>query len=260
MTNCKELKAAVSSFSLVEDCDEVENGVLRVATPFSYPDGSQIDVFLKPDPNHLFAPFDLSDMGQTTINLLDLQIKVWATKKRKQVVSDICDALNVQNRGGVLHVGLKDLSELSDGILRLTQACIRVSDLMFTQRLAAPVAFRDDVEEFLATSDFNYEPSVEILGPYGKPVSVDFSVDGPQTNSLILTIGTANAATAHPVANEVFRRWHDLAKVAKNSQFISLFDSRNNAVRDDDVARLGDVSTVLAFPDQQEDLRRALAA
>jgi hypothetical protein len=258
MIDCNEVITAARSFSMVEDCDQLKSGILRLATQFEYPDGSQIDVFLKP--GDLISEFFLTDLGQTTTNLLDLQIRAWATKKRKQIVSDVCESLKVENRGGELTVRMTDINALPDGIVRLAQACIRVSDLMYTQRLLTPVALRDDVEEFLAASDFSYEPSFEIPGPYGKPVSVDFRVDGPHQNSLILTIGTANAASAHPIANEVFKKWYDLSKVAKNSQFISLFDSRNNVVRDEDVARLGDVSTVLAFPEQQDEFKQALAA
>jgi Domain of unknown function DUF1828 len=260
MIDCKQIIEAVRSFSLVMECDQIKGG-LRIQTPFEYPDGSNIDVFLMPKSQaDMFAKFDLTDMGQTTANLLDLHVKVWATKKRKQVVSDICESLKVDNADGVLKVSLENLGSLPDGIVRLTQACTRVSDLMFTQRLTTPIVLLDEVEEFLDVSDLKYEPSVDLPGPYGKPIAVDFLVGGKNSESVILTVGTASSASAHTASNEVFRKWHDLLKVRKDRNFISLFDSRYNAVRDEDVLRLGDVSNVIAFPDQKRDLFQMLAA
>ena len=149
--DCNDVKRAISGFSLVVDCGRIDNGLMRLATPFRYPDGSLIDVFVLSDPSRLpqVPSFTISDLGQTTANLLDMHIKTWTTKKRKQAVADVCASLGVAQRGGEFVIELASLSELSDAIVRLSQACIRVSDLIFTQRISAPVSFRDDVEEFL---------------------------------------------------------------------------------------------------------------
>jgi hypothetical protein len=48
MTDCQDIQKAVSKFSLVADCQQLKGGILRLETPFAYPDGSQIDVFLVP--------------------------------------------------------------------------------------------------------------------------------------------------------------------------------------------------------------------
>ena len=79
--DCTKLKELVSGFSLISDCDIVSDHSLRMATPFQYPDGSQIDLFAKPA-GELFDEVELSDKGQTTAYLLDLHVKLWTTKKR----------------------------------------------------------------------------------------------------------------------------------------------------------------------------------
>jgi hypothetical protein len=259
---CEELASAISSFSLVVDCDEVDSSLLRAATPFRYPDGSNIDVFFSFEPSTLpqMAPITVTDLGQTVSHLLDMHIKTWATKKRKQVVSDVCKALGVTQRNGEFLVEVESLSGISDAIVRVCQACIRVSDLIFTQRLSAPVSFQDDIEEFLNTGGLAYEPDVLLPGKFQKDVPVDFKVRGKRVESLVLSLATGNSTSAHPLSNEVFRKWHDLDQHRQKYQFLTIYDSRTNVFRDDDLARLGDVSTVMAFPAQSDQIREALAA
>jgi hypothetical protein len=257
--DCNALREHVSRFSLVGECDVIANGMLRFSTPFQYPDGSNIDLFLGEGkaPYHKLV---LTDLGQTTANLLDLHIKPWATKKRKQVIADICRTLDVEHEGGEFKVTFDDLKSLPGLIIRLSQACIRAGDLMFTQRLQSPVVFRDDLEEFISAWNLPYEPNVEIVGQFGRPVPVDFSVNGAHTKSLVLAASTGSAAASRPVTNEIFRKWNDLENVRQHFQFLSIYDSKNNYFRDDDLARLETISTVLAFPAQEQVLEAALAA
>ena len=73
----------ITSACLVEDYDTVRDGSFRLATPFRYPDGSHIDVFLK-DGGTVFDGFELSDKGQTVAYLLDLHVNPWSSQRCKQ--------------------------------------------------------------------------------------------------------------------------------------------------------------------------------
>ena len=259
---CESLKP-FTALQLVEDCDEIKGGVLRLSTPFRYPDGSNIDLFMGID-SHLHAPIKLTDLAHTTAYLLDVQIKPWATQKRKHIVDDVCKLLGIDREGGELVVRLTQ-EELNDGnlpgaMVRLAQACIRIADLSFTQRLRAPVNFKDDVEEFITGEGVAVESAITLLGKYGKEVPLDFRTRGRKIESLLLTLSTANAAAAHGLANEVFRKWHDLEPHKASHQFLTIYDSTNDVFRDDDLARISEQSTLLAFPAQQEAIRDAIAA
>jgi hypothetical protein len=259
--NCNNISEFVHGFSLVEQCDTVSNGMLRFATPFSYPNGSQIDLFLSPT-KPLFGEYILSDYGLTSDYLQDLHVKPWATKKRRLLIEDICRNLGVEQHSGVFQIGLspKELSSLSQAIVRLSQVCIRVADLAFTQRLQIAGTFQDEVEEFIAVSDFPYEPDVELVGALGQVVKVDFRVRGQKVTSLIQTLSTRNPANAHPISNEVFRRWYDLRPHLHHNQFVTIYDASSGIFREDDLARLADFSAVLGYPDDQEQIQEALAA
>jgi hypothetical protein len=264
MTSCHELAELVSGFSLIETCDETRDGFLRFSTPFRYPDGSQIDLFLgTPRQRLLGDELVLSDKGQTTAYLLDLNIKPWTTKKRKQVLVDICETLNVELDGGQLLISLSrnDLPALSSMIVRLAQACVRVSDLAFTQRLHAINSFRDDVEEFFESTGLTYQSPIVLEGRFGAGVEVDFRVLGRAVTSLIQTVSTGNAFATHGIINEVFRRWYALPNdIRTRDQLVTIYDSGQNFYREDDLAVLGELSVVLAYPAQSQQIAEALAA
>ena len=258
---CENLRRIVQGFSLVQACDIVGNDMLRIATPFKYPNGSQIDLFLR-RAAPLFPSYILSDYGQTADYLADMQIKLWATKKRRLLLEDICSSLEVEQNAGQLEILLEEnaLTELSDAIVRLAQACIRVTDLAFTQRLQLAGTFQEEVEEYIASTNLPYEPEITLIGVYGKEVKVDFRVQGKKVTSLVQTLSTVSPANAHVASIEVFRRWYDLAPHRALNQFITLYDTTTRIFRDDDINRLSDLSLLLGFPDEAERFKEAIAA
>lgn len=258
--DCETLKAHLSAFSLMRHCDIVKDKSLRIATPFQYPDGSLIDVFLEGD-SELWETLELSDKGQTTSYLLDLQVKHWTTLRRKTIVADICKTLGVKHEGGVFKISFPaaDIGSVSDYLVRLAQACIRVTDVSFTQRLRSQTLFFEDVEEFLSSIPVEYKTSPVLTGKFGKLIELDFSVRGKMVNSLIQTVSTSSSTT-HYLLNEVFTRWYDLGHLRRDHQCITLYDSSCENIRPDDISRLSEVSEVIAFPLEQDRLKESIAA
>jgi hypothetical protein len=198
--DCDTLKGIATTLALVTSCDVIKNGMLRLATPFRYPDGSQIDLFLG-SPTGLFPQIRVTDLGQTAAYLFDLQLKPWATFKRKQIVEDVCKSLDVTQDGGELLIALTETdlatSALSDAMVRVAQACIRTADIAYTQRLRAPASFRDEVEEFISSDGVQVESGIVLPGRFNKDVTLDFRTRGRRVKSLILTLSTQNTAAAH---------------------------------------------------------------
>ena len=115
MIDCNNLTDAVKRISLVLECDQINQGWLRLATPFQYPDGANIDVFLGEPAGDVLR---LSDLGQTTANLLDLHLKPWTSARRAQIVKDICSSLGVSQAGGEYFTDIRDLRDLASAIVR----------------------------------------------------------------------------------------------------------------------------------------------
>lgn len=254
-----ELTRLVQTFSLVKDCDTIENGMLRIATPFQYPDGSFIDLFLEQD---LSQEWKLTDMGQTVAYLLDLHVKPWSSARREQVVADICASLGVRRDGAQLFVRVPENGslELTSAMVRLAQACLRLADLAMTQRFRMVSAFKDEVEEFIVFNDLRYDTPYVLEGRFGKPVEVDFRVQGRASTSLLLTLSTANSVAAHGLCNEVFRRCYDLQLHRAENLLITTYDTTTDVFREEDLCRIREVSTLFGFPAEAEALQDVIAA
>lgn len=259
--DCAQAKTLVSNFSLIQACDEIASGALRMSVPFTNTDGSNLDLFLKQAGPGKWV---LSDLGNTTAYLLDLHVRPWTTKKRLQIVTDICRSLGIEQAGGQFQTILTDeelRTKLPEAMVRLSQACIRVSDLAFTQRLRTQAIFRDEVEDFFSTEDLQFEEHVQLVGQFGNRVEVDFRVSGKTVVSLVQTLSTGNAAAAHNLSNEVFRRWFDLEKDYKSRHlFLTIYDTSNDNFRDEDLKRIELKSIIFGFPAEPEQIKLALAA
>ncbi|MDZ4802532.1 MAG: DUF1828 domain-containing protein [Bryobacteraceae bacterium] len=257
MIDCSLISSALAPLSLVQQCDSIGNGSLRLLTPFQYPNGSQIDLFLE-EPQPLFNALTLSDLGQTTAYLLDAQVRPWATNKRRQIVEDICRSLDVRWHGGRLLIELEpeDLLDLRPVMMRLAQACIRVSDLVFSARIWSTGSFRDEMEEFLTSLEIRYEPDAIETNRKGQDVKFDFRVFGATHVSLLQSLSAASTGSAHSVSAEAFLRLFDVGATKRKTdpQFVTVIDESNDVFKDHDITRLEQVSSVFWFPAQQDQL------
>lgn len=249
MSIVTDVKQRVENHSIVKDVTETELGHVRIETSFLYPEGSYVDLYV-PHDHSLFKQLKLSDLGQTMQWLLDVQVRPWLSKKRQRFVEDVMHIYGAEQRGGVLELELPSLDGLVDGVVRLGQACVRVTDLIYTRRtyMQSPVA--EEVEEVLADGALDYDPDVELKGRFGKPVRVDFLVKGRRTRSGVLTWSSGNSSQAHIQANEIFRRWYDLDIPARTEQKVTVFDDRYDVYRKEDLERLREKSQVIGLSDR----------
>jgi hypothetical protein len=260
---CDDLKAILSSFSLVVSCDKPAEGLLRIATPFQYPDGSLIDVFLDRDSPLFPDGYILSDYGQTALQLLHFSVKPSDSVKQSQAVADICDSLGVHFARGTVYAGL-EADELKTSlpavVVRLVQACIRISGLYLTARPRQVSTFRDEVKEHILQAGWQAEGPVKLIGVHGEPVSVDIRVRGPHKPALIQTLSAKDEKLPHPRSNEVFASWYELKEYQPENQFVTVVEDKISKARQDDIGRLNDFSEIVYFPRDHDRLRSLLAA
>ena len=265
--DCDGLIHLMGPFSVVHSCDVIGDGTLRVATPFTYPDGSLIDVFIRADvdppesANTLFRGFLLSDFGQTMTYLADLGIRPLHNRTPKRLVSDVCRVLKVEFRTGELQAWVLDGEgdNLARSIVRLAQACVRVADLSFLQRHSAPILFKEEVRSYLGQHYAVEQNPSGLIGRWGREVPVDFRVGAGNQAALVKTISNAGKGKVHPLLTDAFAKWYDLEPGFKKDQFVTLIDDNENISRDDDLKRLEEKSHVLRFPAQVEKLDEILS-
>ena len=258
MIDVLEIRRRLEGHGLVRDVDLTRRGAVRLETAFLYPDGSSIDVFVKEE-DPLFKKLRLSDLGQTTSWLLDVQVRPWLSKTRQRFLEDALRLYGVQQVGGALEYPLESPDDLLDGVVRLGQACVRVSDLTYTRRNALQTGLGEELEEFLSNAELPFAVDQELVGRKGRTVRVDFLVKGKTAESALLTLASGNGSQAHVASNEIFRRWYDLDVPTRNERRVTVFDDRSDVYRADDLERLRDLSHVIAMSDVRT-LRDLLAA
>lgn len=254
----KTLEEALKDVCMAHGCEQIDSDLLRLPTHFKYPDGSFIDLFFL-DRRENDGTFCLSDLGHTAAYLADVHVYLHRNKRRQALVGRICQTFEVDEKDGELVVAFGNLSAIGDAISRLAQACARISDLSFTQRFRQETDYNNRVETFFDAGNLIYSTSVKLIGKYNREVTVDFLVEGVRFRHLIMTLSTLNPASAHPMANEAFRRWYDLDPHRSRYGFVTLYDSTNDCIREDDVMRLSEISSTFAFPAEADTIREVIS-
>ena len=115
------------------ECAVTERGAVRVRTPFMYPDGGIVDVFVEDRGGGCL----LSDYGEALGWLRMQSFSDRLTAHQRGVIRDVCLTLGVDFTDGELTLNCDDVSAAGDAVHRLGQAVVRVSDIWFTLRTHA---------------------------------------------------------------------------------------------------------------------------
>jgi hypothetical protein len=251
--DCSRLETIAHSLPLVEECDVVRNGALRMSTPFRYPNGEHVDIFLEQQKS-LFGELYISDYGQTALYLKNAQISMNTTSRKREVIEDILFQCGVKIDGCDLWIDLRSSNpdDISDAMLRLSQACVRVSDLATHQRLRSSNPFRDDIEDFLDAYNFPYKADVKVPGPHGKDIKMDFEVTSGDKKSFVMILAAMNEPSAHSSATEIFTRWYVLREWGNGADhgLVTIYNSKSDAIREEDLARIRPFSTPVGYPQE----------
>lgn len=260
---CADLANLVQALPLVRECDRIRSGALRMSTPFSYPNGERVDVFLDTEQNLIEEKLLLSDHGQTALYLKCAQVSLLSTARKRELLADILDNSGVRMDGMQFVVIPRsvDRSSLSDAIFRLSQVCMRISDFATHQRLRSTNSFRDDVEEFFDAHNLSWQADVKLPPVFGKrEIRMDFEVKSGNKSSYVNVLGAMNEVAAHNSANEIVVKLMDLKSSNEIvlQQFVTVYNSASNAIRPEDIERLQTFSSAISFPEQMETLAAIL--
>jgi hypothetical protein len=257
--DCSQLAALVVNLPLVQGCDKVRSGALRMATPFLYPNGERIDVFIDSD-KELWSDFYLSDRGQTALYLRNAQVFLDTTARKRELVDDILRESGVKLVNGyqlTIRPSSHEPVDVSDAIFRLSQMCVRISDLATHQRMRSSNPFRDDVEEFFESHNLRYKSDVKLPPVFGKrEIRMDFEVHSGMRSSYVNVLAAMNDASAHSSANEIVVKLHDLKESGQVilHQFVTVYNSASSAIRIEDIQRLQTLSSAVSYPEEMDSL------
>lgn len=254
MSICEEVnRSAGALFTCREEGDYV-----RLRTPFLYPDGDVIDLFVRRSGSTL----TLTDFGETLRWLRMQSLSQRRSPKQQQLIQDVVLTHGVELFRGMLNVRVESLDALSAAVMRLSQAVLRVSDLWFTFRTRAVESIVDEVADYFVEKSVSFERGQQLVGRSGKPWRPDFHTRLPQRSALVNVLSTGSRSMARGVVEHVVTQWHDLSylKMGPESlKFVSLFDDTIDVWNDTDRALVSDFSEV-ALWSKPDDLLEVLAA
>ena len=250
---CEALRRGLSP---LYDCTLVPQGTIRVRTPFMYPDGDIVDVFVE----ERGGEYLLTDYGEA---LGWLQMQSYTnelTRNQLRLVEDVCLTLGVDFDRGQLTVRCANPRELADGVQRVGQAGVRVADLWFTLRTPTVETVADEVQAWLQERRFPFERDVRVTGRSQRVWTIDYRVTTPVRTSLVFLLSTGTQAWARRLSERVVATCTDLSHIPTrqpDTSFVSLFDDTHDVWRDEDFALVERFSRVTTWS-RPDDFERAL--
>lgn len=244
-----DIQAGLGSlFNVAEHRD-----LIRVRTPFWFPDGGVIDVFIKERDGR----FSLTDLGESLGWLRTQSLSGHRSPKQQKLVQDICLTQGVELFKGQLTLRCEDRATLAGCVVRLGQAAVRVADLWFTTRTRSVESMTDEVADLLQERQVAFERGIKLPGRSGRDWTVDFQTRTPTCSTLVFVLATGSRPAARRITEHVVAGWHDLSLLKTGQHplsFISLFDDTNDVWADEDFRLVESVSDICRWsqPDEFE--------
>lgn len=243
------------------ECTPAPREGVRVRTPMMYPDGGIVDVFILERADS----YTLTDFGEALAWLRMQTVNPRRTPKQLGLIQDVCQTLGVELHHGQLILRSLSFDELSDGVTRLAQAEVRVSDIWFTMRMRSFKSTSEEVNEWLLERSINFKAGVRHRGRSGRDWTIDFEIYTYRRTSLLFLLSTgsrtaASRLTEHVVAGCIDLRHSQIHQLHADSvSLVSLFDDNSDVWRDEDFRLASEVSEV-ALWSQQDRLEAILRA
>lgn len=232
---------------------------IRIRTPFLYPDGDVIDVYVREEG----TGFTVTDLGEA-LGWLRLQsLSDRRSPKQDRLLQDIALTLGVELFRGQIMMRCASPQELPLAVQRVGQAALRVADLWFTTRTRTVESLTDEVADLLLEREIPFERSVRLAGRSGHNWTVDFQTRTPLKSALISVLATGSRAAARRITEHVVAGWHDLSHLRAMPQgprFISLIDDTADVWSEEDFRLVESISDVERWSQATDFVERLRAA
>jgi hypothetical protein len=222
----------------------VKGDYVLVRTPYLYPDGDFIDLFIKSTSAGIST---VTDLGETVRWLNSNTLSVKRSLKQADLISYISQTHDVEFFRGMLKARSSEPANLADTVTRVSQAALRVSDLIFTLRLRAVESVSDEVADFLQGLSLPFERNKRLIGRSGKNWKIDFQVSTSSHGSLIAVLSSGSRSAAQQLIKNVVAAWYDLSPYTTSPEplsFISLVDDSADVWSEEDFNLVASISDV----------------
>lgn len=249
------IESAIMNLPKEFECEKLNDKTWLITTPFEYPDGDLIQIYLVKRNEAL----ELTDLAETIRFFKTLDFDVFASKRRCKLFDEILRAYNVTFFRGELKIKVTTenlIESLTRAILNLSQAIFRVSDMLFVHRTGAMVTFHEEVEEVLKEAQVDYQVNYKVFGRSGKEYVVDLYIDLHPKPDLVETISTYSKTYAERLIDRVVRMWYDIQRLDGRFGYVTIVDDRSDVWRGDHFDLLEDLSKVYIWSEIEDYIRK----
>lgn len=222
-----------------------ENGLIRIITPYLYPDNDLIEVFVREiAPDRIMV----TDLGETFRHLHSQGVDVFSTIKRKYLIETISSNTNTKIIQGKL-IKETTLDKVGETIFDIIETSKAIGDLIYTSVAYEPAVFIYEVESYLKENNIKYLKKIIMDGVItGKKYSIDFKILN-SSDSLLQTLSAKTAAGISPKVNATFRMWYDIDKQVKKLSVLNDIDFK---WKGSDIILLKTVSKVVFWSEKEK--------
>jgi hypothetical protein len=211
--NCEQLKEkALATLPILFSCQQ-ETSRLQINTPYLYPDGDYIDLYVVETPLGLY----FTDLGETMGYLADHGISLKQSPKRLKIVNDILLTQGIELFQGELRVALEDWDKAAWLVTRLGQGIVQICNLVFSVRLSTLTTFK--------------------------------SV--PKRPWLVETLSSQSRSYANMLVSRVVRIWHDLRRVDGRYGYLALLDDSTDIWKPEWFDQMAELSEVVVWSQRE---------
>lgn len=185
------------------------NGYTEISTPFLDIHNDMIQFYVQKNGDQFYFTDDgytLSDIEMNGINL--------TTQRRKQLVSDLANLLNVKIENGAITARANNPVVVAQTIHTMIQAILKFGDMFYFASPQARNLFMDDVKMYFDSNEIRFTVSPMFSGRSGLPQRFDFvipaSKHGPER-----MITTINRPSRQSIQSAIFA-WNDVKNSRKS--------------------------------------------
>jgi hypothetical protein len=252
---CEDLKGQLGEMFV---CSPVPNGLVRVRTPFWFPDGGVIDLFVREGRS---GELVVTDLGESLGWLRTQSTSGKRSPKQDKLIADVCMTLGVELFKGQIVLGSRP-EQIGQSVMKVGQAAVRLSDLWFMMRTRAVESVTDEVADLLTERKVVFDRSPKVPGRSGRVWTLDFQIRADGRSSLVAVLSSENRAAGHRAAEHIVAGWHDLSpyRVTTHARFVTLVDDTTDVVQEEDFKLVESASDGVARwsrPDEFVEMLRA---
>jgi hypothetical protein len=178
----------------------------RILTPFHFPDGDSLVLFLSKEQNKWIV----TDLGHTYMHLsYDIDEKDLLRGNRQKIISNTLSSLDLQDRNGEIVTKVHQ-DEFAPAILSMVQGLLQISDIRYLSRERVRSTFIEDFRQFIEetvpekrrTFDW-FDKHRDQQGVY----SVDCRINGMPTPLMIFALQSDERVSVATITLHQFEKW-----------------------------------------------------